>query len=68
MIERNIQARLIIEQNKIMNLYSRHNKSCTESIIPMEIDNGNLSFNPLHYNHIIISLENTASEKASLSS
>ena len=38
MIERNIQARLIFQQNKIMNLYSRHNKSCTEYIIPMEID------------------------------
>ena len=35
MIERNIQARLIFEQNKIMNMYSRHNKSCTESIIQM---------------------------------
>ena len=41
MIERNIQARLIFEQNKITNLYSRRNKSCTESIIPMEIDDGN---------------------------
>ena len=51
-----------------MNLYSRHNKSCTESIIPMEIDDGNASFNSLHYNDIIISLENTASEKVSLSS
>ena len=68
MIERNIQARLIFEQNKIMNLYSRHNKSCTESIIPMEIDDGNASFNSLHYNDIIISLENTASKKVSLSS
>ena len=68
MIERNIQARLIFEQKKIMNLYSRHNKSCTESIIPMEIDDGNASFNSLHYNYIIISLENTASEKVSLSS
>ena len=68
MIERNIQARLIFEQNKIMNLYSKHNKSCTESIIPTEVDDGNASFNSLHYNHIIISLENTASEKVSLSS
>ena len=68
MIERNIQARLIFEQNKIMNLYSRHNQSCTESIIPMEIDYGNASFNSLHYNDLIISLENTASEKVSLSS
>ena len=51
-----------------MNLYSRHNKSCTESIIPMEIDDGNASFNSLHYNDIIISLENTTSEKVSLSS
>ena len=42
-----------------MNLYSRHNKSCTESIIPMEIDDVNASFNSLHYNDIIISLENT---------
>ena len=62
-IERNIQARLNFEQNKIMNSYSRHNKSCTESIIPMEIDDGNASFNSLHYNDIIISSENTASEK-----
>ena len=68
MIERNIQARLIFEQNKIMNLYRRHNRSCTESIIPIEIDDGNPSFNSLHYNDIIISLENTASEKVSLSS
>ena len=68
MIERNIQARLIFEQNNIMNLYSRHNKSCTECIIPMEIDDGNASFNSLLYNDIIISLENTASEKVSLSS
>ena len=68
MIERNIEARLIFEQNKIMNLYRRHNKSCTESIIPMEIDYGNASFNSLHYNDIIIGLENTASEEVSLSS
>ena len=34
----------------------------------MEIDDGNASFNSLHYNDIIISLENTASEKVSLSS
>ena len=54
MIERNIQARLIYEQNKIINLYSRHNKSCTVSIIPMEIDDGNATFNSLHYNDIII--------------
>ena len=51
-----------------MNLYSRHNKSCTESIIPIEIDHGNASFNLLHYNDINISLENTASEKVSLPS
>ena len=68
MIERNIQARLIFEQYKIMNLYSRHSKSCTEPIIPMEIDDGNASFNSLHYNDRIISLENTASEKVSLPS
>ena len=47
-IERNIQARFNFEQNKIMNSYSRHNKSCTESIIPMEIDDRNASFNSLH--------------------
>ena len=68
MIERKIQARLTFEQNKIINLYSRHNKSCPESIIPMEIDDGNASFNSSHYNYIIISLENTASEKVSLPS
>ena len=32
------------------------------------IDDGNASFNSLHYDDIIISLENTASEKVSLSS
>ena len=31
------------------------------------IDDGNASFNSLHYNDIIISLENTASEKVSSS-
>ena len=67
-IERNIQGRLNFAQNKIMNSYSRYNKSCTESIIPIEIDYGNASFNSLHYNDIIISLENTASEKVSLPS
>ena len=51
-----------------MNLYSRHNKSCTESIIPIEIDDANASFNSLHYNDIIISLEHTASKKVSLPS
>ena len=51
-----------------MNFYSWHSKSCTESIIPMEIEDGNASFNWLHYNDIIISLDNTASEKVSLSS
>ena len=34
----------------------------------MEIDDGNASFNSLHYNDIIISLENTVSEKVSLPS
>ena len=34
----------------------------------MKIDDGNASFNSLHYNVIIISLVNTASEKLSLSS
>ena len=49
-------------------MYSKHNKSCTEYIIPMEIDDENASFNSLHYNDLIISLENTALEKVSLTS